>query len=61
VQAAVPKDITDTGLDVDRAALMYDMAKLALESDSTRVITIYLQSAGDHAQDTGELKTERIR
>lgn len=37
-----PRDISDITQDKDRAALMYDMARLALESDSTRLITIYL-------------------
>jgi Protein of unknown function (DUF1552) len=37
-----PQDITDNTQDVDRARLMYDMAQLALQSDSTRVITLYL-------------------
>ncbi len=40
--ADAPKDISDTSQDPDRAALMYDMARLALESDSTRLITLYL-------------------
>ena len=40
--AAVPVDIKDTTRDAERAALMYDIAKLALESDSTRLITLYL-------------------
>jgi hypothetical protein len=37
-----PEDITDNTQDVDRARLMYDMALLALQSDSTRIITLYL-------------------
>jgi hypothetical protein len=41
-QAAAPVDIADGSRDQERAALMYDMAKLALESDSTRFITLYL-------------------
>jgi hypothetical protein len=41
-QAAAPVDIPDGSRDQERAALMYDMAKLALESDSTRFITLYL-------------------
>jgi hypothetical protein len=40
--AKLPVDIADATLDKERAALMYDMAKLALESDSTRLITLYL-------------------
>jgi hypothetical protein len=41
-QAVMPVDIADGSRDQERAALMYDMAKLALESDSTRFITLYL-------------------
>lgn len=37
-----PQDILDTTQDVDRARLMYDMTLLALQSDSTRIITLYL-------------------
>ena len=40
--AAPPRDITDRTMDAERAALMYDMARLAFESDSTRIITLYL-------------------
>jgi hypothetical protein len=42
VTAAPPQDIVDNTQDVDRARLMYDMALLALQSDSTRLITLYL-------------------
>jgi hypothetical protein len=42
VSAPVPQDIADITQDVDRARLMYDMALLALQSDSTRIITLYL-------------------
>ena len=37
-----PQDIMDNTQDVDRARLMYDMTLLALQSDSTRIITLYL-------------------
>ncbi len=37
-----PQDIADAAQDVDRARLMYDMVLLALQSDSTRLITLYL-------------------
>ena len=37
-----PQDIQDATQDTDRARLMYDMALLALQSDSTRIITLYL-------------------
>ena len=42
VASPAPQDITDITQDVDRARLMYDMALLALQSDSTRTITLYL-------------------
>ena len=42
VASPAPQDITDATQDVDRARLMYDMALLALQSDSTRLITLYL-------------------
>jgi hypothetical protein len=37
-----PQDILDNTQDVDRARLMYDMTLLALQSDSTRIVTLYL-------------------
>jgi len=40
--AAQPQDIADNTQDVDRARLMYDMTLLALQSDSTRIVTLYL-------------------
>ena len=42
VAAPAPQDIMDNTQDVDRARLMYDMTLLALQSDSTRIITLYL-------------------
>jgi hypothetical protein len=42
VSSPAPQDISDNTQDVDRARLMYDMALLALQSDSTRIITLYL-------------------
>lgn len=42
VSNPTPQDIADITQDVDRARLMYDMALLALQSDSTRIITLYL-------------------
>ncbi len=42
VTASQPQDIQDNTQDVDRARLMYDMTLLALQSDSTRIITLYL-------------------
>jgi hypothetical protein len=42
VAVPAPEDILDNTQDVDRARLMYDMSLLALQSDSTRIITLYL-------------------
>jgi len=42
VAAPPPQDILDNTQDVDRARLMYDMTLLALQSDSTRIVTLYL-------------------
>ena len=42
IAALAPQDIMDNTQDVDRARLMYDMTLLAVQSDSTRIITLYL-------------------
>jgi hypothetical protein len=42
VSRPAPQDIADITQDVERAQLMYDMVLLALQSDSTRIITLYL-------------------
>ena len=42
VSVPQPQDILDNTQDVDRARLMYDMTLLALQCDSTRVVTLYL-------------------
>lgn len=42
VAVSAPQDILDNTQDVDRARLMYDMTLLALQSDSTRIVTLYL-------------------
>ena len=42
VSSAAPQDISDIHEDVKRAQLMYDMTLLALQSDSTRIVTLYL-------------------
>ena len=43
VDAKPPKDIRDQGDVIGRAGLMYDLAHLALQTDSTRLITIMMQ------------------
>lgn len=42
VSAEQPQDILDTARTVERMELMYRMAKLAVETDSTRFVTLYL-------------------
>ena len=41
VDAKAPQDITNTADVIGRARLMFDMTSLALQTDSTRVVTIY--------------------
>lgn len=43
VDAGVPKDIHDNADVIGRAQLMFDLAHLAFETDSTRVITVLMQ------------------
>ncbi|MCG6156358.1 DUF1552 domain-containing protein [Rubinisphaera margarita] len=45
VDVPVPKDNTSPGGLVPKTRLLYDMARLALETDSTRVITILVNEA----------------
>ncbi|MEM7391596.1 MAG: DUF1552 domain-containing protein [Verrucomicrobiota bacterium] len=40
VEAKMPKDVLDAGALIRRTRTMYDLARLALETDSTRLITI---------------------
>lgn len=43
VNAKPPKDVEDPGDVIGRAQLMFDLAHLAIETDSTRIITILMQ------------------
>jgi hypothetical protein len=45
VKAAPPTDPTDPREYMDKARLMYDMARMAFETDSSRAITLMLDSA----------------
>jgi len=45
VDAPIPKDNTSPGGLVPKTRMLYDMARLALETDSTRVITILVNQA----------------
>ena len=46
-----PKDPGDSRAYMEKVRLMYDMARLAFESDSTRVITLFLDSSNSPAID----------
>lgn len=43
VQAPTPKDITDNADSIGRMRLLFDLVPLALQTDSTRLITILVQ------------------
>ncbi len=51
-----PTDPPEMRSYMEKTALMYDMAKLAFESDSTRLITLFLDSSNSPAIDLGEVK-----
>lgn len=46
-----PKDPADSRAYMDKVRLMYDMARLAFETDSTRLITLFLDSSNSPAID----------
>jgi hypothetical protein len=46
VAAQPPKDITDRADLIGRARLMYDLIHLALQTDSTRIVTLSLEGSG---------------
>jgi hypothetical protein len=48
VTAPAPTDITENSLFVDKARLMLDMVRLALETDSSRVISFFLDAVPIH-------------
>jgi hypothetical protein len=49
--APEPKDPPESRAYLERVRLMYDMSRLALESDSTRLITLFLDSSNSPAID----------
>jgi len=51
VTVAAPKDPTDPREYMDKARLMYDMARMAFETDSTRAVTLLLDSANSPVLD----------
>ena len=55
VKVAPPVDITDLNDTLGRSRLMFGMAQLALETDSTRLVTVIVQDAGStHLVPNGE-------
>ena len=58
VNAKMPQDYTENGYLIDRSTVMYEMAKLALETDSTRLITIFIE--GDYNPKV-KLPTQEIK
>src|SRR5437867_3159161 len=57
VSAPVPLDPTDPKAYMDKVKLMYDMARLAFETDSTRSISLLLDSVNSPAIEFGDVKT----
>src|SRR5213080_2938684 len=53
----VPLDPTDPKAYMDKVKLMYDMARLAFETDSTRSISLLLDSVNSPAIEFGDVKT----
>ena len=42
VEMEMPKDFKDPGALIERTRVMYDLARIAMETDSTRLISIYV-------------------
>src|SRR5882724_2747829 len=57
VNAPVPLDPADPKAYMDKVKLMYDMARLAFETDSTRAISLMLDSVNSPAIEFGDVKT----
>ncbi len=57
VKAPVPLDPASPKAYMDKVKLMYDMARLAFETDSTRLVTLLLDSVNSPALEFGEVKT----
>src|SRR6266542_321385 len=57
VSVSVPLDPADPKAYMDKVKLMYDMARLAFETDSTRSISLLLDSVNSPAIDFGDTKT----
>ncbi len=57
VSASVPLDPASPKAYMDKVTLMYDMVRLAFETDSTRSISLMLDSVNSPAIEFGEVKT----
>src|SRR6266850_6077800 len=57
VNASVPLDPADPKAYMDKVKLMYDMVRLAFETDSTRSISLMLDSVNSPAIEFGDVKT----
>ena len=57
VSAPVPLDPASPKAYMDKVKLMYDMARLAFETDSTRSISLLLDSVNSPAIEFGDVKT----
>jgi hypothetical protein len=57
VNAPIPLDPADPKAYMDKVKLMYDMARLAFETDSTRSISLLLDSVNSPAIEFGDMKT----
>jgi BMFP domain-containing protein YqiC len=57
VSVPVPLDPADPKAYMDKVKLMYDLARLAFETDSTRSISLMLDSVNSPAIEFGEVKT----
>ena len=57
VTASLPLDPASPKAYMDKVKLMYDMARLAFETDSTRLVTLLLDSVNSPAIEFGDIKT----
>ena len=57
VSASIPLDPASPKAYMDKVKLMYDMARLAFETDSTRSISLLLDSVNSPAIEFGDVKT----
>src|ERR1043166_442174 len=57
VKAAIPAAPASPRENMEKVKLMYDMARLAFETDSTRSVSLLLDSVNSPAIELGEVKT----